>query len=71
MAYRRDRLGNPSFIQVDVGEIEVEMLGADRARATFLQGYKSNTYQDRVLKTLSMSRTQAGWQITSEVSEAI
>lgn len=71
VAYRRDRLSNPAFIQVDVGDIEVEMLGADRARATFVQGYKSNTYQDRVLKTLGMVRTGSGWQITSEESEAV
>lgn len=71
VTYRRDRLSNPSFIQIDVGDIEVQMLGANRARATFLQGYKSNTYQDRVVKTLTMSRTSSGWQITSEDSEAV
>ncbi|MDH3647815.1 MAG: tetratricopeptide repeat protein [Gammaproteobacteria bacterium] len=71
VAYRRDRLSNPSFIQVDVGDIDVEVLGETRARATFVQGYRSDTYQDQVIKTLNMSRTNAGWQITSEVSEAI
>ncbi|MDH3588388.1 MAG: tetratricopeptide repeat protein [Gammaproteobacteria bacterium] len=71
VAYRRDRLSKPNFIQVDVGDIEVEMLGADRARATFVQGYRSDTYRDQVIKTLNMSRSTAGWQITSEVSEAI
>ncbi len=71
VAYRRDRLAAPSFIQVDVGDIEIEMLGADRARATFVQGYRSNTYQDQVIKTMTMRRTTSGWQIVSEVSEAI
>ncbi|MBT8131103.1 MAG: DUF4440 domain-containing protein, partial [Gammaproteobacteria bacterium] len=71
VAYRRDRLSNPSFIQVDVGDIDVEMLGANRARATFVQGYRSDSYRDQVIKTLTMTRTSAGWQISSEVSEAI
>lgn len=71
VAYRRERLAAPSFIQVDVDDIEVEMLGTNRARATFVQGYRSNTYQDRVIKTMEMVRGAAGWQIETEASEAI
>lgn len=71
VAYRRDRLTAPSFIEVEVSNIEVEMLGPDSARATFVQGYRSNTYQDRVSKTLTMTRGPAGWQIEREVSEAL
>ena len=69
--YRRQRLSAPGFIQVDVGDIDVEMTGSDRARATFVQGYRSDNYQDQVIKTLTMRRTGEGWQIVTEVSEAI
>ena len=69
--YRRQRLAAPGFIEVDVGDIDVEMTGDDRARATFVQGYRSDNYQDQVIKTLTMRRTGDGWQIVTEVSEAI
>ncbi len=69
--YRRQRLSAPGFIEVDVGDIDVELTGSDRARATFVQGYRSDNYQDQVVKTLTMRRTGDGWQIVSEVSEAI
>lgn len=69
--YRRQRLTAPSFIAVEVGDIDIEMVSSDRARASFVQGYRSDNYQDQVVKTLTMSRTNDGWQITSEVSEAI
>ncbi|NND61116.1 MAG: tetratricopeptide repeat protein [Gammaproteobacteria bacterium] len=71
ISYRRQRLSAPSFINVDVGEINVEMLDSDRARASFVQGYQSDNYQDQVVKTLTMSRTSDGWQIVTEVSEAL
>lgn len=71
VSYRRERLTAPGFVQVDVGDINVELIGSDRARATFVQGYRSDNYQDQVIKTLDMRYTGDGWQITSEVSEAI
>lgn len=69
--YRRERLTAPSSVQVDVGDIDVELISSDRARATFVQGYRSDNYRDQVVKTLNMRLTGQGWQITSEGSEAI
>lgn len=71
VSYRRQRLTTPSFIDVQVGDIDVELIGTDRARATFVQQYRSDNYQDQVVKTLQMRYTSDGWQIISEVSEAI
>lgn len=69
--YRRERLNAPSFIEVEVTNLQIQMLGADQARAVFVQGYRSDNYQDQVRKTLMMERTAAGWQIASETSEAL
>lgn len=71
ISYRRQRLAAPSFIDVQVGDVDVEMMGDDRARATFVQTYRSDNYRDQVVKTLNLRYTGSGWQITSEVSEAI
>ena len=68
--YRRERLTAPSFISVDVSDFEVRMNGARSATATFTQRYRSDNYEDSVRKTLSMTLTDAGWQITSEASES-
>ena len=38
----------------------------DRARVTFVQRYRSNTYSDRVKKAVVMSRGESGWKILRE-----
>ncbi|MEO1575272.1 MAG: hypothetical protein AAFU65_09975, partial [Pseudomonadota bacterium] len=67
--YRRDRLTRPSFIQVDISDLSVDMQSADSATAVFTQGYRSDNYEDQVRKTLEMVRVDGRWQILSENSQ--
>lgn len=67
--YRRDRLTRPSFIQVDISDLSVDMRSATTATAVFSQHYRSDNYEDQVRKTLEMVRVDGRWQIQSENSE--
>jgi chromosome segregation ATPase len=70
-AQRRQRLSLPAFIEVQVGNLDVNLLAADRAAVRFIQAYRSNTMSDRVAKTLRLAREDDGWKIVSEESEPI
>ncbi len=63
---RRQRLIKPSYIQVSVSDVTVQMESADRARVSFVQTYRSNTYSDRTRKTILMTRNGNDWKILSE-----
>ncbi|MEL7447669.1 MAG: tetratricopeptide repeat protein [Pseudomonadota bacterium] len=69
--YRRQRLTAPSTITVDIENLDVSMVSSDVAQAVFVQRYRSDNYRDVVRKTLTMRKSQAGWQIVEESSEAI
>jgi hypothetical protein len=56
---------------VQVGNLDVSLLAADRAAVRFIQAYRSNTMSDRVAKTLRLAREDDGWKIVSEESEPI
>ena len=63
---RRARLAKPAYIRVDVERLEVRRAGADRATVTFEQVYRSDTYQDRVRKELTLRREGNRWRILAE-----
>lgn len=65
-AQRRARLTGPSFIELALEALAVEVTGTDRALATFRQSYRSDSYADVVDKTLEMRRETNGWKIVSE-----
>jgi tetratricopeptide (TPR) repeat protein len=65
-AQRRARLTRPSYIEVTVSDPGVRVEPDGRARVSFVQTYRSNTYSDRTTKTLLMSREDSGWKIVSE-----
>ena len=66
---RRGRIDVPRFIDVGIDNLDVQMNGVDRARATFTQRYRSDTFGDRVRKVLGLARESGGWRIVSEVSD--
>lgn len=66
--YRRDRIGSPEFIKVEVAILDSLTEGEDLARITFLQAYESDTYRDQVTKTLTLVRRDEGWKILEEKS---
>lgn len=65
-AERRQRVGRPAFIEVELDDIEVVRAGPDAATLRFRQAYRSDTYRDRVIKTLELVREDGRWKIRRE-----
>ena len=63
---RRSRLTRPTFIKVELSDIEVTMLSDNRAEATFRQSYRSDRYRDVERKRVSLMRRSSGWKIVAE-----
>lgn len=63
---RRSRLSRPTFIKVELSDIEVTMLSENRAEATFRQSYRSDRYRDVERKRVSLMRRSSGWKIVEE-----
>jgi hypothetical protein len=63
---RQDRLSRPEFIEVEVSNFRVEASGPERATVTFDQRYRSNTFEDRVVKTFELVRESGLWKIGQE-----
>lgn len=68
---RRERLTAPSFISVRLSQLEIMRQSDDRARAVFLQNYRSNTIADMVEKTLELVWEDGAWRILSETSKPV
>jgi murein L,D-transpeptidase YafK len=66
--YRRDRLTAPGEIRILISDLVVELMGSDHAQATFTQVYESDSYSDRVKKTLLMKLEDNNWRITQELT---
>ena len=69
MEERRSRLKAPTFIRVTLSDLDVQLLGADHAQATFTQEYQSDTYSDRVTKLLLFAREGGDWRIVQEATK--
>lgn len=67
---RAEKLQKPSFISIGVTDLNVSPTSRG-ARATFAQSYQSNTYEDRVMKSLDLIKTPQGWKIQREQSRAL
>ena len=67
-ASRKIRLTKPRFIRVDISNLSVTMHGADHAQASFIQNYLSDTYTDRVKKTLLLKKETGKWLIVEELT---
>jgi adhesin transport system outer membrane protein len=68
---RHQRLGKPKFIKIGIKNIQKKALGESLVQVTFNQRYQSNTYGDRVVKTLVLQWKKNGWMILKETSRAI
>jgi hypothetical protein len=68
---RGQRLGKPKFIKIEVNDIKKKAINNSRVKVTFKQRYQSNTYGDRVLKTLELQWEKNGWKIVKETSKAL
>lgn len=67
-AQRQERIYRPRFIEVSVESVGVRPLERGRAQVKFVQSYRSDRFQDRVIKTLDMMREGGEWKIVREES---
>lgn len=67
---RWDRVSAPRFVRVTMTGLETELLGTERARATFFQHYRSDGFTDTVRKTLELVWEDGRWRIIRESSES-
>ncbi|MDO6564423.1 tetratricopeptide repeat protein [Amphritea sp. 1_MG-2023] len=65
---RQQRLSKPSFIKVVITDVSLAEAGEDKIRAVFRQRYQSNTYQDDVYKTLTLTQQNGAWKIQTETT---
>lgn len=65
---RRSRLAKPSVITLSLSQPSVSFLDDSLVMVKFTQDYRSNSYQDRVRKTLLMERENGEWKIVREQS---
>ncbi len=65
-AQRRERLAGPRTIAVELRGVEAEPVSSERARVSFDQAYRSDTFSDEVRKTLELVREDGRWRILEE-----
>nr|VFJ58777.1 MAG: Tetratricopeptide repeat-containing protein [Candidatus Kentron sp. DK] len=63
---RRSRILAPAYIDVVITEPRVVMLDNDRARISFTQKYRSNTYQDVTRKIIDLAPIAGKWRFIRE-----
>ena len=65
---RRRNIARPSFIEVVVQNLEVDLGGENSVRATFHQLYRSDRLQNQIQKMLTLKKVGVEWQIVQETS---
>lgn len=65
-AQRRERISRAARINVKAIAPQVERIAGDRVAVTFTQDYESDSFSDKVSKTLELQQAGAGWLIVRE-----
>ena len=63
---RRIRLTKPRFIELEISDAQASFRDPRRADVTFTQSYRSDLYEDEVLKRLRFVWEDRGWKIAAE-----
>jgi len=66
---RRQRVGAPQKIRVDIKDLRVKLESDDTARASFRQSYSTGSTSLRTDKTLIMKKVGNRWQIEQELTD--
>ena len=69
--YRSQRLEAPSFVIVNISQLQSRTNSDGSVTAVFVQDYESDGYKDKVQKTLQLVNAQGTWKIQSEVSKPL
>lgn len=65
---RHKRISKPAFIKIEVSDISLAEAGNGKVRSVFRQTYQSDTYQDKVYKTLILAQENGQWKIAIETT---
>ncbi len=65
---RRRRLTKPQFIELNIDNIRLRQIGANRIQVKMKQSYRSDFYQDRILKSINLIKENGTWRILMERS---
>ena len=69
--YRSQRLEAPSFVIVNISQLQSRANSDGSVTAVFVQDYESDGYKDKVQKTLQLVNAQGTWKIQSEISKPL
>ena len=67
-AQRRERIRKPRYIRVELADIRVKFLNDQSAQVSFKQSYQSESFKDKVSKTLLLRWLNGRWLIAEETS---
>lgn len=71
VAQRTASISGAQKIEVVLSDISVDIRGPKLATSTFVQTYRSSSYQDTMQKTLEWENVDGRWQILSESSKPV
>lgn len=69
--HRRSRIMKPGSIKVRLTEIQIKSQNQSRAIIDFNQSFKSDTYADKVVKRIYLTKINDSWKITRERTIAV
>ncbi len=65
---RRSRLTRPQWIKLDVDDISLRQISDDQIQVRLKQRYRSDFYQDRIIKSINLIKEGGQWRILMERS---
>jgi hypothetical protein len=65
---RRSRVTRPEWIELNLDDIRLRKISDDRIQVKLRQSYRSDFYQDQILKSINLIREQGEWRILMERS---
>lgn len=65
---RRSRISRPEWIRLDIDDIRVRKIGENRVQVKMRQSYRSDFYQDEILKSINLIKEDGRWRILMERS---
>lgn len=65
---RASRVSRPQWIELDLQDIKLRQIGEDRVQVKLKQSYRSDYYQDQILKSINLIKEEGKWRILMERS---
>ena len=65
---RRERLTKPQYIELNIENVRLRKIDENRIQVKLQQSYRSDFYQDRILKSINLIKENGSWRILMERS---